>query len=799
MPRRRLLHISLILLALTALLYVAISLYLPSPRRLIFGVDKSTGKVRKAESGIAFLPPHQFYRLSFERREGAAQRDGLVRIRSREGIPVRVFYRLRFGVQDDRLPDPRRLTREGWTAWMGARVGEAVSAVASQFPVEQISSPASEFSRQRERLRSVVTRHLARSGLQVSAFEIYRIEVDRDALLEYKRAELRRNARGSLGNVAVFAIDGADWELIQELIIDGRLPNIKAMVDGGVTGSVQTIQPTISSLLWTTVATGVSPDRHGIVDFFDARHQQSPVSSLSRRAPALWEIAELFNRDAAAVNWWTNWPPQHDTGVVFDSPVQLLPNGYHPPDLAPLVSRSVLPVETVEFRQISRFLNITPVEFERAVANPADPASLFRYVLAKTWSDHRSGMEIYRARRPMLFMLHFEGADVVNHLFAPYHPPFREGVTQEGYRKYWPTVAAYYSELDRMIGEWMRALSEDTTLMLVSAHGFHWGENRPRRPPGGESALSAHRAPGFFVAYGNRIAPSRARRPLSIYDVAPTVLALLGLPPAQEMQGQLASWAFDGVSPVQGVNIVSYRDLVADRTLGASVAVDPRIYRTRLQQIGHVADTSKVMMPVVEGSTSSTLTPEQWGLYAYHNNRGAQLKQQGKLAEAAEAFAEAIRLNPSRPIAYLNLSIVLFDRQQYTAAEDVFLEAVKRGLPNPEQYIVDFATLYRERNMLTRAISLLSKGRDLFPQSYLIASNLGSALAAVDRYTEALPELERALGLRPTSTTVLNNMGTYYLRRKDLGRALDYWNRSLAIDPRQSDIREAVAAVQTRL
>ena len=222
--------------------------------------------------------------------------------------------------------------------------------------------------------------------------------------------------------------------------------------------------------------------------------------------------------------------------------------------------------------------------------------------------------------------------------------------------------------------------------------------------------------------------------------------------------------------------------------------------RRALQLVGHVLDPGRISVPVNEGDPASqAVSPEKWGLYAWYNNQGVQLKQQGKLDDAMKTFIKAIELNPGRPIAYLNLSLIHFDKQQYTAAEEVLLAAIRRGLPNPEQYIVDFAGLYRRKDMTSRAINLLIKGKELFPQSYLIAANLGSALAAVSRYTEALPELERALNLRPTSTTVLNNLGTYYLKREDLGRALDYWNRSLAIDPRQARIREAAAAVESRL
>src|ERR1051325_7938472 len=179
MFRTRLFPVRALLAGMAGVMYLIISLFLPSSRRLIFGVDKQNGYVRLVRNHVTFLPPHRFYRLEFDKREGSAQRDGLVRIRSKEGVPVTVSYRLRFTLPGQRLPDSRRLVREGWSAWMRTRVGEAVSAVTQQFPIEELFSPTSQFARQRGVLRQIVTRHLARSGLQVTAFEISRMEADR--------------------------------------------------------------------------------------------------------------------------------------------------------------------------------------------------------------------------------------------------------------------------------------------------------------------------------------------------------------------------------------------------------------------------------------------------------------------------------------------------------------------------------------------------------------------------------------------------------------------------------------------
>lgn len=792
-----------LLAGMAAVIYVVISLYLPSSRRLIFGVDKSSGKVRLVRNHVTFLPPHQFYRLPFDKREGAAQHDGLVRIYSKERVPISVYYRLRFTLPGERIPDARTLVREGWSAWIRTRVGEAVSAVTQQVPLEELVSPTSQFATRRDILRNVVATHLTRSGLQVTAFVISRIEPDRRALLEYKRAELRRSARGVAGRVAVFAIDGADWQLLSELADDGRIPNIQALARGGTTASLQTIQPTVSPLVWTTVATGLPPDRHGVIDFVDQQRKRA-VDSSTRRAPAVWDVAEAFGRHAQVVNWWTAWPPLPGTAVTYGTPVEHTANAISPAELTQKIAPLDVPLSTVQFGHVSRFLNITGREYEQAVSagGPNHPVNVFRKMLAKTWSDHRIALSLYQQQEPLLLMMHYEGTDAVNHLFAPYHPPYREGISQENFRRYWPTVANYYSEVDRLIGEWMRVLSQDTTVIILSAHGFRWDRNRPRTQPIGRSALSDHRNPGIFIAYGNHVVRSGGNRAMSVYDVVPTILSILGLPKSTEMPGNLPPWIFNNVAPVTSVRVVSYDEFFAGRVAGAA-AVPLQRYTQHLQAIGHLTDPSR-MQPIFENEDAEEIAatqpnPANWGQYAYWNNQGIQLRSQGKLKEAVDAFQQAINLNPTRPTPYLNMAMTLFERQHYTAADDVFIMAVARGLPNAERWFADFAALYRSRNMTSRAITLLYKGKQIFPQSYVIAANLGSALMQAERYTEGLPELERALGLQPSSTLVLNNLGIFYSKRKEYARALDFWNRSLTINPQQPQIRQAADAAQAQL
>ncbi len=793
MLRNRSITALLLIFAISGLIYLAISLFLPSPNRLIFGIDRQSGDVRLAESGVTFLPPHNYRRISFVKRNGAAQTAGITETRSKENVPIRVAYRIRFDIGSARLPDAKRIVMSGWDAWFNARVAEAVRAFSGEIPVEDLIAPTSRYSNVRERLRQAVVRHLAQTGIDVSAFQIESLTVDRDALLAYKRQELRRRARAPVGRVAMFGIDGADWDLIDSLVDAGRMPNLETIIRSGAKAKMQSIQPLVTPLVWASLSTGVPPSRHGIVDFFERGEKERPVTGRSRNAPALWEIAAGFGRPTVVDDWWTSWPPDRDEAIVVQPADPEAP-------LAEDLSALRITRETVGYPQISRFAEVSEAELNEALNGEAgqEPLAILQEVLSRTWSDHRVGLALYQQKQPMLFMLGFPGADVIHHVFGPFNPPGRSAVDYELRTRYWPVVINYYMELDRLLGEWRQVLPEDTTILIMSAYGHEWGQGRPTTLPFGRSDLSSHRETGVFIASGNRVDPSRMMRSIDLLDVAPTVLSLLGLPVAEEMPGEVATELFEGVEPVKLVKVTSYSDVVDlnRRRAAAAAGPAPQEYREALAKVGHLAPQADE--PARASDAPAGGGPD-WGQYAWLNNEGARLAGDGKLDEAIDRLEEAIGLREDRATPYLNLAKIALQRERYTSAEALVWKAIDAGAQRPESIVLDVAAWYRGHNMPTRAISFLEEARERYPDSFTIVSNLGSALAAAERYSDGIPVLEDALGLRPTSTEVLNNLGTIYAKREDYGRALDYWNRSLEIAPRQPKIAEAVRAAVSQL
>ena len=75
----------------------------------------------------------------------------------------------------------------------------------------------------------------------------------------YKHAKARR--------VVVLGLDGMDPGLVHKLMHEGRLPHFQKLAAKGVFRPLDTSNPSISPVAWSTFSTGVDPSRHGIYDF----------------------------------------------------------------------------------------------------------------------------------------------------------------------------------------------------------------------------------------------------------------------------------------------------------------------------------------------------------------------------------------------------------------------------------------------------------------------------------------------------------------------------------------------------
>jgi predicted AlkP superfamily phosphohydrolase/phosphomutase len=80
--------------------------------------------------------------------------------------------------------------------------------------------------------------------------------------------------------------DGADWKTINTLLDAGKMPALERFVNSGVMGNLATLHPSLSPMLWTSIATGMRPFKHGIHGFTEPDPSNGgirPVTSTQRR------------------------------------------------------------------------------------------------------------------------------------------------------------------------------------------------------------------------------------------------------------------------------------------------------------------------------------------------------------------------------------------------------------------------------------------------------------------------------------------------------------------------------------
>jgi predicted AlkP superfamily phosphohydrolase/phosphomutase len=83
----------------------------------------------------------------------------------------------------------------------------------------------------------------------------------------WRRRKSFRNSR--VKKIIFLGLDGLDPRITEELIAEGKLPNLARLAGEGSYHRLRTTFPALSPVAWSTFATGVNPAKHNIFDFLD--------------------------------------------------------------------------------------------------------------------------------------------------------------------------------------------------------------------------------------------------------------------------------------------------------------------------------------------------------------------------------------------------------------------------------------------------------------------------------------------------------------------------------------------------
>src|SRR5689334_14910537 len=198
--------------------------------------------------------------------------------------------------------------------------------------------------------------------------------------------------------------DAADWKLIQPLLDAGQMPNLARLIAGGVHGNLATIYPVLSPMLWTSIATGKRAYKHGIHGFTEPLPDGSgvrPITLLSRKTKAIWNILNQTGRRSLVVGWWPSHPAEPLNGVMVSNHFQIavgqpgemppLPAGtIHPPALAAgLAELRVNPMELD-----GDFLGLFVPDYHKVDQDKDRRLHGLGRIIAETMSVHAAATEL---------------------------------------------------------------------------------------------------------------------------------------------------------------------------------------------------------------------------------------------------------------------------------------------------------------------------------------------------------------------------------------------------------------------
>ncbi len=608
----------------------------------------------------------------------------------------------------------------------------------------------------------------------------------------------------SPGRPVVFVgLDGADWQLLDQLMRAGRMPNLAGLVREGQAGVLTTIQPPLSPLVWTTMMTGVSPLEHGILDFtrFNPRTGvREPIPGTERRVPAVWNMASDEAKSVAVFGMWATYPAEPVRGLmVADRFLSFTsgaggppPSSVHPPDREGWAREVLKRTEAeVGLAALRTYLpDLSEDEFRAAAARPdpyAHPVSALRKVLVETRAYDELARTWIARERPDLAIVYFQGTDTIGHVFAPYAPPRQPSISPEDFDRYHRVPEVYFAEVDRLLGGY-RKLAEErgAVLFLASDHGFLWGEGRPERLSSAAVATAGrwHRDAGIYLLWGPGIAAGSERPRGRVGQVCATLLGLLGLPPGKGLEGG----PLPGAPAPQGEPIdyrAHYKPAQAALSSGSSGSSEDEI--AKLRALGYVGAGERTQAPQGSGSTR---TAASW------NNEGLLHRQAGRTREAVTAFEQALALDPQYASALWNLSDLLrAESREPDRSDDLLVRALEAGLPDGADQAGARAVEEARAGRSDRAIRLLDRALAVQPTEPKLLLTRGRLRLEGQDCHAALADFEKAAKSAPDLALAHSSVGLARLCLGDPTGAKAAFQRSLEIDPNQPEIARALAGL----
>lgn len=258
--------------------------------------------------------------------------------------------------------------------------------------------------------------------------------------------------------VVVVGLDGATFDLIEPWVEQGKLPTFKKLMESGAWGRLKTTVPPLTPCAWSSFMTGKNPGKHGQFSFYKLNKNYDLDIDWGeyRTEKTIWQILSAEGKWCCVINVPFTYPPQKVNGYMV--------SGFTTPSNSdftyPRGLKNDLLKEIPEFR-IS--------EDSRYSENREDRRRFAQDIAELTEIQEKVAFYLIEKKDWDFFMITFMATDHIQHWYWKYmdksHPDYEPDPEFEN------KILETYLQIDRILGRFMRHLSQDTTMILISDHG----------------------------------------------------------------------------------------------------------------------------------------------------------------------------------------------------------------------------------------------------------------------------------------------------------------------------------------
>lgn len=383
--------------------------------------------------------------------------------------------------------------------------------------------------------------------------------------------------------IMFIGIDALDWELLDQLLAEGVMPHFMELKQNGTSVKVNTNDIGGSAVYWTTIATGQLSGKHGINNFITrdpVTGKRVPVTSNMRKSKAFWNIFSENDISVGVVGWYVSWPAEKVNGFMISSYFGIrekqqptwkgtiyedTPHMVYPDEWREEVNGYIRTAEKRYLQNLGRIIKPSELDMNYGVV----PQTKWAFLADEIF--HEAGINLYPKKKPQIFAVYFEGVDVVGHRFT-----FPKKVRQRATNLRFGNVQRKcYLYTDEILGQYAGMVDDDTIIIVTADHGLMRGH---------------HTNNGVFMISGPGIKRNvRTSKPINLTDIVPTMLHIMGLPIARDMDGDVYRDVFEDEflekNPIQYISSYGKRKDVS-RTPSRS-QFDEEILE-RLRSLGYI-------------------------------------------------------------------------------------------------------------------------------------------------------------------------------------------------------------------